>query len=64
MHTIGLTAQYRLEKNGYTKTGKACGSGASAATGAMIGSMAGPGGAVVGGIVGFAAWFVLDTALH
>ena len=61
---LGLTAQYRLEKAGHVKTAKVVGGGGSIAAGTMIGALGGPGGAVVGGLLGFAAWFLVDTIVH
>lgn len=64
-NTAGLFGQYRLEKSGYTKTAKVVGSSATTIAGAMLGGLAigGPGGAMVGGILGFALWLVSDTLL-
>ena len=62
---IGLTAQYRLEKNGYVKIGKVVGGGGCATAGAIIGfNLAGPGGAVIGAFTGLALWFLGDTIVH
>jgi len=57
--TVGYVAdavQCLLELGGLKNTGKAVGAIGNTAVGASVGSVAGPGGAVLGGAKGFGSW--------